>query len=103
MAQRKTIEEQLDIELKKEKELQNRISDLRQKQKEQNDKARTHRLCKRAGYLESILPDTIKLTDEHFYAFLDKTLATEYARKILAEYYEQDAPVNEESAAEQED
>ncbi len=56
-----------------------------QQQKVQERKDRTKRLCKRAGLLESLLPDTIPLTDEQFKAFLEKTLITEHSRHILTE------------------
>ena len=97
MAQRKTVEEQIALALEEERQLKNRLNLLLQKKKDSDDKARTHRLCKRAGYLESILPETIPLTDEQFYQFLDKTLTTKFAREILIKYYPQDMPENAES------
>jgi hypothetical protein len=54
-----------------------------QQQKEKERKDRTKRLCKRAGLLESLLPDTISLTDEQFKTFLEKTVTTEHSRRIL--------------------
>jgi len=48
-------------------------------------KDRTNRLCKRMGHLESLLPETIALTEEQFKAFLDKTVANSFGRRILAE------------------
>ncbi|MDR2043127.1 MAG: hypothetical protein LBQ15_01935 [Clostridium sp.] len=36
------------------------------------------------GLIESLLPDTIPLTEEQFRTFLDKTLTTEHSRRILA-------------------
>jgi len=65
------------------RQLENRRKQLIQQQKSQDRKARDHRLCKRGAYLESILPGTIPLTDEQFYQFLNKTLKTDYARRIL--------------------
>ena len=72
-----TIEEEmrlLEVERKK----------LLAQEKEQAKKDRTKRLCKRAGLLESLLPDTIALTDEQFKTFLEKTVANDFGRRTLA-------------------
>jgi hypothetical protein len=58
---------------------------LLKEQAEADRKARTNRLCKRAGYIESVLADTIHLTDKRFNEFVDKTLRTAFARKVLDE------------------
>ena len=71
-----SVEEQI-------RQLENQKKLLLQQQKTQDRKARDHRLCKRGAYLEKIMPDTIPLTDEQFYQFLDKTLAGDYARRAL--------------------
>jgi len=76
------LEKIADIELQM-SQLDNQRKQLIQKQKEQERKDRTRRLCKRAGLLESMLPDTISLTDEHFKIFLEKTILTEHSRRIL--------------------
>ena len=76
------LEKIADIELQM-SQLDNQRKQLIQKQKEQERKNRTRRLCKRAGLLESMLPDTISLTDEHFKIFLEKTILTEHSRRIL--------------------
>ena len=62
---------------------QNQIKRLMQAQREQDRKDRTRRLCQRMGLIESMLPDTITLTDEHFKSFLEKTIVTEQSRRIL--------------------
>jgi len=64
-------------------QLKNREKQLQQQQNAQERKDRTKRLCKRAGLLESLLPDTITLTDEQFKIFLEKTIITEHSRRIL--------------------
>ena len=64
-------------------QLENQRKKLIQQQKEQDRKDRTRRLCKRAGLLESLLPDTISLTDEQFKIFLEKTLLTDFTRRAL--------------------
>ena len=65
------------------KQLENCKRELLQQQKTQERKERDRRLCSRGAYLEKIVPDTIPLTDEQFYQFINKTLQTDYARKIL--------------------
>ena len=60
------------------------MKQLVQKQKADERKARTKRLCSRAGLLESMLPDTIALTDEQFKSFLERTTANEFGRRMLA-------------------
>jgi len=64
-------------------QLENRRKKLIQQQKEQERKDRTRRLCKRAGLLESMLPETITLTDDHFKTFLEKALLKDTSRRIL--------------------
>ena len=70
------IEEQIQ-------QLENQKKRLIQEQKAQERKDRTKRLCKRAGLLESLLPDTIPLTDEQFKTFLEKAVLSDYSRRIL--------------------
>ena len=72
------------------KQLENQRKQLLQSQKDDERKARNHRLCKRGGLWESLAPDTITLTDEQFRIFLEKTIITDYARRILSELKAQD-------------
>lgn len=65
------------------RQLENKRRQLLQEQKTQERKDRTRRLCRRAGLLESMLPDTITLTDEQFKTYLEQTIATEQSRRIL--------------------
>ena len=78
-----TIEEQIAKAKEDIRQHENALKLLNSKQKEQERKARNHRLCSRGGYLESKLPETITLTDEQYYSFLEKTLFTEHSRRIL--------------------
>jgi len=64
-------------------QLENRQKKLIQEQKLQERKDRTKRLCKRMGLFESMLPDSIPLTDDLFKSFLEKTINTEQSRRIL--------------------
>ncbi len=63
--------------------LTNKKKRLIQEQKEQERKDRTNRLCKRMGFIEKLLPDTIPLTEEQFKTFVEQTIATEHSRRIL--------------------
>jgi len=66
------------------KQLKERQKQLQQQHKAEERKARTKRLCSRAGLLESMLPDTIALADEQFKTFLEKTTANDFGRRTLA-------------------
>ena len=35
------------------------------------------------GFIEKLLPDTIPLTEEQFKTFVEQTIATDHARRIL--------------------
>jgi len=63
--------------------LENQKKRLIQEQKAQERKDRTKRLCKRVWLLESMLPDTIPLSDEQFKTFMEKTMLTDFTRRIL--------------------
>lgn len=73
------------------RQLENRRRQLLQEQKAQERKDRTKRLCRRMGLFESLLPDTITLTDEQFKTFLEKTVAADHSRRILDELTAQNA------------
>ena len=61
-------------------QLENQRKKLIQEQKQQERKDRTKRLCKRMGLFESMLPESISLTDEQFQIFLEKTVAADHSR-----------------------
>lgn len=65
------------------KQLRERQRLLQQQHNAQERKDRTKRLCRRMGLFESMLPDTIPLTDEQFKTFLEKTVTTEQSRRLL--------------------
>ena len=73
---RSSIEEEI-------KQLENKKKRLIQEQKEQERKDRTNRLCKRMGFIEKLLPDTIPLTEEQFKTFVEQTIATDHSRRVL--------------------
>ena len=89
MATKKTLNEQIELAQQEISQRENRLKELLQKQKVQERKERTHHLCERGGYLESILPESVSLTAEQFKTFLDKTLLTDFARRTLAGLTEQ--------------
>ena len=65
------------------RQLENRRRQLVQEQKAQERKDRTKRLCRRMGLFESLVPDTIPLTEEQFKTFLEKTVMSDHASRIL--------------------
>lgn len=73
------------------RQLENRRRLLVQEQKSQERKDRTKRLCRRMGLFESLVPDSIPLTEEQFKTFLEKTVMTEHSRRILDELTAQNA------------
>ena len=86
MSTRRTLEQRIESAQKKKEQSENALNLLLQEQKEKDKAARTHRLCKRMGLLESMLPDTILLTDELFEQFLKRTTANDFGRKTLSEF-----------------
>ena len=73
------------------KQLKERQKLLQQQHNAQERKDRTKRLCRRMGLFESMLPDTIPLTEEQFKTFIEKTVNTEPSRRILDSLTEQNA------------
>lgn len=73
------------------RQLKERQRLLQQQHNAQERKDRTKRLCRRMGLFESLLPDTITLTDEQFKTFLEQTVAAEHSRRILDELTAQNA------------
>ena len=65
------------------RQFENKRRQLIQEQKAQERKDRTKRLCRRMGLFESMLPDTIPLTDGQFQIFLEQTIVTDHSCRIL--------------------
>ena len=84
MSNKKSYAEQIEAAQLEIKQKEAFIKQLKQKQKDQERKDRTHRLCKRGGMVESMLPDLIKLSDEQFEDFVEKCLLTGYTAKIIS-------------------
>lgn len=79
-----------DIEMQM-TQLENQRKKLIQEQKQQERADRKKRLCKHMGLFESLLPETIQLTDEQFKTFLEQTVATEHGHRLLVELTAQNA------------
>lgn len=85
MSNRKTLDERIEAAKVEKEQAEARIKKLIQEQKAAERKARNHRLCKRGGLMEKLLPDLATLTDEQFETFFKRTTANNYGRDILAE------------------
>jgi hypothetical protein len=86
MSTRKNTAEKIANVQERKQQLENEIKKLLRQEREEERKARTHRICKRGGLLEKLLPDTAALTDEHFSAFLEKVMLSESTRRTLERY-----------------
>ena len=65
-------------------QLENERKRLVQRQKEQERKDRTKRLIERGAILESLVPGAAAFSNEQIKVFLEKTVGSDSARKILA-------------------
>ena len=83
MAANKTTAMKIEEQKARMEQMQNELNRLFRQQKEEDRKARTHRICERGGLMESLLPDTIMLSAERFKVFLEKTVANKYGCDIL--------------------
>ena len=84
MAEKTKLQLQIEASEKKIKAEQNHLKQLERKQTEKDRKDRNHRLCKRHGFIESILPDTISLTDEQFQTFVKQHIANKHGIAAIA-------------------
>jgi len=81
----KTRQDKIDNLNERIAQLENQRKEEHRKQKAEERKIRDRRLYKRAGLLESLLPETIPLTDEQFNTFLHRTVANSFGRDKLAQ------------------
>ena len=95
MSSKRTTTEKMEDTREKIAELQNYLKKLENTDKEAKRKARTKRLCRRGGFLESVLPETITLSEDRFDAFVKKHIANDHGlrilNKLLAEQEKEDA------------
>ena len=84
---REKTREELTAEIeegkKKIRQFENREKIIKQKLSVEERKARNHRLCKRGGFMESLVPELIAMPDEEAAAFLRLALTSEEARAYL--------------------
>ena len=66
-------------------DLQNEKKAVRQEYNEAVRKARNHRIFKRGGMIESILPESKDFTDEQIKSLLEQVLTSGYAVKRIVE------------------
>ena len=69
--------------LSKIRQFENREKIIKQKLSVEERKARNHRLCKRGGFMESLVPELIAMPDEDAKAFLRLALTSEPAQEFL--------------------
>ena len=81
----KTRQEKIDNISEKIAQLENQRKQELQKQKADDRKARTKRLCTRHGLLEKYMPELVTFTDEQFEVFIKTGINTSYGKKKLGE------------------
>ena len=75
---------ELELAQKQLRQYQNREKVLTRKLFVEERRIRTHRLCARGGYLESIVPELIAMTDEEAKDWFNEFFAKDTSRKIRA-------------------
>ena len=86
MATAKKLAEQIEAAEKEIKEQENSLKELKQKYKEQESKERSLRRRDRGEILENLIEESDTFTDEQIKLFLEKTITTDFARKILTQF-----------------
>jgi len=84
MAQTK-LQQQIEASAKRIQDEQRRLKQLEKQQAERDRKDRNHRLCKRHGFIESLLPDIINLTEEQFQEFVKNNIANKHGIAAIAD------------------
>ena len=84
MSTRKSTAERIEAMKTEKAQVEAEIKRLQNLHKAEERKKRNHRICKRGGLIESLLPETIGLSDERFNDFIKRTTANDYGRKTLA-------------------
>ena len=95
MSTRKTTMERIAEQKARMEQMENEIKRLQNQHKAEERKARDRRIYKRGAHMESLLPDTIGLSDARFFTFLERTIANKFGRdaldKLKAEQDKEDA------------
>ena len=92
-----TIEEcnaEMELTQKKIRQYENRNKMLDRKLAIEKRKERNHRLCSRGGFIESIVPELITMTDEDAQTFFRLALTSEPAREFLRKRAGEATPKN---------
>ena len=77
---REELTAEIEESKKKIRQFENREKIIKQKLSVEERKARNHRLCKRGGFMESLVPE---MPDEEAKAFLRLALTSEPAQEFL--------------------
>ena len=77
---------ELKLAQKQLRQYQNREMMLKRKLSVKERRIRTHRLCARGGYLESIVPELIAMTDEEAKDYLYHAVHSEEAKAFLKKH-----------------
>ena len=85
MSERKTTAERITAKKEEMEQKKNELTLLLQRQRKEERKARTHRLCERGGKLEKLFPELARLTEEQFETFVERCLLTSQTRSVLTE------------------
>ena len=80
---REELQAEIEDGKKKIRQLENREKIIKQKLSVEERKARNHRLCKRGGFMESLVPELIAMPDEAAQTFFRLALTSEPAREFL--------------------
>ena len=76
----------LKLAQKQLRQYQNREMMLKRKLRVKERRIRTHRLCARGGYLESIVPELIAMTDEETKDYLYHAVQSKEAKAFLKKH-----------------
>ena len=80
---REELTAEIEENKKKIRQFENREKIIKQKLSVEERKARNHRLCKRGGFMESIVQELIAMQDEDAKAFLRLDWKSEQAQEVL--------------------
>ena len=80
---REELQAEIEDGKKKLRQYENRSKMLDRRLAIEKRKERNHRLCSRGGFIESIVPELITMTDEDAQTFFRLALTSEPAREFL--------------------
>jgi len=83
MSTRKTTTERIAEQKARMAQMENEMKRLQNQHKAEERKKRDRRIYTRGAHMESLLPDTIGLSDTRFFTFLERTVANKFGRDVL--------------------